>query len=266
MIRAKSAGLRLLGVVLLAVGGLAMTTPAPATPAAQGVMAAGVLSAQDKAWLIGAHQSNLAQTAAGNDALRYALSQQIEIFGQFFAEDHTRFDRTVRQLARSHGVRLPSAPSAAQQASLASVKRNTDSAYDSAWVRAEYTGYRKALASATKEVSDGRSRDVVAAARTAASLIKGNLGDLNDIATFLGLPIPTWVNGGTGGQAARAASAPPPGTTTVTSPPTVATAAARPIFPAALALTIGGLVLLLGAGVGAGFGLRRRPARDTGLG
>lgn len=204
MISTFGTSARLLVAGLLAVsgatlGGAVLAGPASATNAA----------AADEAWLVAAHQSNLAEIAAGRDAQENATNDDVSALGEHLVEDHTRLDRSVQQLAEKYDVTLPDAPNEAQQSLLAQVKQNSGEAYDRAWVRAQTTSHLQTKAATQREISGGDAEDVVAAARTSAPVVQRHIDELASISADLGIASPTSVNGGTGGQAAEGSSSVP---------------------------------------------------------
>jgi putative membrane protein len=183
---------------LTAAAALTVTTAAVAAPA----LAAGTASQQDSTWLVAAHQSNLAEIAAGQDAQQNATNDDVKMLGEHLVSDHTTLDRSVTTLAQKYDVSLPDAPNAEQQAALAQVKQKSGEAYDAAWVSSQLTGHLKTKAATEKELSAGEAEDVQAAARTATPVVQRHIDELRSIADDLGLSTPSSVNGGTGGQAA----------------------------------------------------------------
>lgn len=105
-----------LAITVAGVAGTSTTTAAP--------------SAQDRAFLIAAHQSNLTEIAAGKAAQQKATTQVVREHGALFIRDHTRLDASLQQVARTLGVDLPGTPNPAQQATLASVSAKSGSAFD----------------------------------------------------------------------------------------------------------------------------------------
>ena len=158
--------------------------------------------APDKTWIVAAHQSNLAEIAAGTDAQKNATSKDVSALGKMLVTDHTKLDKSLTSLASKYDVTLPASPNAAQKSALASVKQNSGSAYDKAWVRAQTTGHLQAKAATAKEIAGGSASDVLAAARTATPVVQHHIDELASISSDLGITSPTSVNGGTGGQAA----------------------------------------------------------------
>ena len=105
-------------------GALVLTGTALGSPA----LAAGTASEQDSTWLVAAHQSNLAEIAAGTDAQQNATNADVKELGGMLGADHRQLDASVTALAEKYGVSLPDAPNAEQQAALAEVKSKTGEA------------------------------------------------------------------------------------------------------------------------------------------
>jgi putative membrane protein len=187
--------LRRLAIIGAAGAGLALTAAGVA-----GATTAAAPSAQDRAWMVAAHQSNLTEIAAGQAAQQKATTNVVKEHGQLFIRDHTRLDASLQTLAKSKGVTLPSTPNAQQRATLASVSAKSGSAFDSAWLASQLAGHRQSKAAGQTEIANGSDAQVVAAAKAAAPVIQSHLTMLEQ-ATGTS---PTGVNGGTGGQAATA--------------------------------------------------------------
>jgi putative membrane protein len=185
------------GVRVAVAGALAAAAATLATPAL-----AADTSAQDETWLVAAHQSNLAEIAAGRDAQQNAASDDVKALGAELVADHTTLDRSVTSLAQKYDVTLPSAPNPEQRAALAEVRQRSGEAYDAAWVRTQLDGHLKTRAATREELARGDAADVTAAARAATPVVQRHIAELRSIADDLGLAVPTSVDGGTGGQAA----------------------------------------------------------------
>lgn len=173
-----------LAITVVGVAGASTTTAAP--------------SAQDRAFLVAAHQSNLTEMAAGKAAQQKATTQVVREHGALFIRDHTRLDASLQQVARTLGVDLPGTPNPAQQATLASVSAKSGSAFDQAWLTSQLAGHRAAKAAGSTEIATGSDATVVALAKTAAPVVQMHLSMLEQATGTT----PTGVDAGTGGQAA----------------------------------------------------------------
>jgi len=202
MISRRHAGTRLAtraavlaGAVALA--GAALATPASATGAST--------SAADENWLVAAHQTNLAEIAAGRDASRYANDRSLRGFAEDLVTDHADLDRKIVELARKYDVFLPRTPTTAQAQALAALQGREGEAYDTAWVRARIAAHRQAQTLNVREVNSGEASDIRTAARDTRVTEQDHLESLDDLAADLGIAgPPAEVTGGTGGQAAAA--------------------------------------------------------------
>jgi hypothetical protein len=73
-------------------------------------------SQQDTDWMIAAHQSNLAEIAAGTAAQSQATSDDVRQMGAMLIADHKKLDADLTAAAQQLSVDLPDAPTPEQQA------------------------------------------------------------------------------------------------------------------------------------------------------
>ncbi|MFI6856184.1 DUF4142 domain-containing protein [Streptomyces sp. NPDC050416] len=167
---------RIPGVVTFtAMCGIAMAAVAPAPAFAADV------STQDASFLRAAHQGNLAEIAAGQDAEKNAATASVRHVicaarrrGAGPGPHPSR--RHVRALAGKLNVSLPSGPSPEQRRVLASDRAKAGSAaYDKAWLVAQNDAHTKTLALIDQEISGGSNAKAVAAAEAARPAVKMHL-------------------------------------------------------------------------------------------
>jgi putative membrane protein len=187
---------RRLAVVVTAGVGLAIT----AVGAAGAAAGTTVPNAQDREFLVAAHQSNLTEIAAGRAAQQKATTDVVRQHGQIFIRDHTRLDASLRQVAQQLNVDLPGEPNAQQRATLASVSAKSGAAFDQAWLASQLAGHRAAKALGQRELANGSDAAVLRLARTAAPVIQTHLSMLEEATGTA----PSGADAGTGGQAATA--------------------------------------------------------------
>jgi putative membrane protein len=190
-------GLSLGGVIGVALALPAAASAAPAAPAAS-------VSAADRTWMVAAHQSNLAEIAAGKVAQQKASSQKVREIGQMLITDHSANDAKLTAAAKKLGVSLPGAPNPTQRAALARVSAKSGAAFDSAWIASQITGHRQTLAATDTELSSGSNATVLALAKATRPIVAKHL---NELLAASGRA-PSGVSAGTGGQAAMTATAP----------------------------------------------------------
>lgn len=181
---------RTLAVLTAAAGALLLAAgPAAAQP-----------SQQDQDWMVFAHQSNLAEIAAGQAAVQQATTDAVREHGQMLIDDHTALDADLTAAAEQLGVTLPSEPTEEQQEILASVTAQSGEAFDTAWVEAQIVSHRETLAAGEQELAEGSEQAAKDLAAAAAPVVQEHLDAL--LATAQDLGVPTEVAAGTGGQAA----------------------------------------------------------------
>lgn len=132
--------------------------------------------AADTAFLQAIHQANLAEIAAGKDARAHATSTCVKQVAAVLVRDHTALDNKGAALAKTKGLSLPNAPTAAQQKQLSALKsKNGTSAYDTAWLKDQSASYQQALALIDKELSTGKDTQIRAAAKAARPVVAEHL-------------------------------------------------------------------------------------------
>jgi putative membrane protein len=185
-----------LALVPAAVLGTVVLSAAPALAAP---------SEQDVTWMQAAHQSNLAEIAAGNAAQQQATTQEVKELGAMFVQMHTELDTALTQAAQQLGVQLPDAPTPEQQQQLAAVQANQGMAFDTAWIAQQIGSHVTTLSLTQAELQNGSDETVLELARTSTPVVEQHLSQLRTVAQKYG--VPTSVPGGTGGQVADDRSA-----------------------------------------------------------
>jgi len=127
-----------------------------------------------------AHQGNLAEINAGGLALLRGRCEAVQRVARMLIEDHSRLDTKVSSVADRFDVRLPEAPSVAQQRQLAEVAALSGRKFDVAWLRLQISWHRAAIELGKQELQHGRSPEVVALAREATPIFKHHLRSLHE--------------------------------------------------------------------------------------
>ncbi len=130
------------------------------------------VSAGDSMFVKAAHQGNLAEIAAGQDARKNATTACVKKVGAVLVRDHTKLDADVKALAAKLNVKLPGAPTPEQKKQLAAVRAKAGTpAYDKAWLKVQEAAHTATLALIDKELSVGQNAEVKAAARSARPVV-----------------------------------------------------------------------------------------------
>ncbi|MEV6554031.1 DUF4142 domain-containing protein [Streptomyces sp. NPDC051597] len=135
----------------------------------------------DTAFLQAIHQANLAEIAAGKDARTHATSTCVKQVAAVLVRDHTTLDSKGAALAKTKGLSLPTAPTAAQQKQLSALKsKNGTPGYDTAWLKDQNTSHQQALALIDKEIKTGKDTQIRAAAQAARPVVAEHLKMVRD--------------------------------------------------------------------------------------
>ncbi|MFC9969854.1 DUF4142 domain-containing protein [Spirillospora sp. NPDC127200] len=156
----------------------ASTTPAaPASPSgsASASVSAAPPSAQDKAWMVAARQSGLAEVEAGKLAQAQGTDDEIRALGKMLVEDHTLADRKLTEAARGLGVELPATPTDKQVAEARTLRKTGGRLFDRDFVSAMTKGHKEAIAAAEKEQAQGHSPAVTSLAQEMLPTLRRHL-------------------------------------------------------------------------------------------
>lgn len=120
------------------------------------------VSEQDKTFLKGQQETNLAEISLGNVVIEKTTSAEVKALAEKLVEDHSKVSELNRALHTKLGLDIPEQPSAEQQAKADKIKSESGAAFDAAFVAAQVEGHTKSVASAQKEISSGSHPDVKA--------------------------------------------------------------------------------------------------------
>ena len=117
-------------------------------------------SPQDQKWLQQAHQTNLAEIAAGKLGEQGGHAESVRMIGHTLATDHAEMDAKLQKLAGQLHVKLPDAPNAQQKAIARKLKDQHGMQFDQTWVHDEADGHIQAIELTTYEVGHGSAPQV----------------------------------------------------------------------------------------------------------
>jgi putative membrane protein len=146
------------------------------------------LNAQDRTYLQGAHQSNLAEIAAGKLAQAKGSSKAVKDLGVMLVNDHSKLDAAVRKVAAATKVSLPTAPNAEQRAMQAKLTAASAADFDAMFVAGQIEGHAKTLALGAAEAKAGKDATVKKTAAAAAPVVAEHHHKFMAQAEAMGLP------------------------------------------------------------------------------
>jgi len=120
------------------------------------------ISDQDKTFLKGQQETNLAELALGKVVMERATSPKVRELATMLVSDHEKVMELNRALSSKLGLPVPEQPSAEQLATAEKVKAKTGAAFDAAYVAAQVEGHTKSISKAQQEISSGSHPDVKA--------------------------------------------------------------------------------------------------------
>ncbi|MFD8527971.1 DUF4142 domain-containing protein [Streptosporangium canum] len=153
-------------------------TPAPRPTSTSTSPGESRVSAQDRQFLVQAHQGNLAEIAAGKAAQSKGKAGSVRSIGAMLVADHTKLDKKLQQVAQRLQVTLPTQPTARQQTKAKELAALSGTEFDKAWTKTMIYGHRATLAAIKKEIADGSAPQVKALARASQPVIQEHLDRL----------------------------------------------------------------------------------------
>ncbi|MQY06540.1 DUF4142 domain-containing protein [Actinomadura macrotermitis] len=146
-----------------------------AAPSMSASSSASALSAQDQAWLVSAHQADLAEIKAGRLAEQKGTDQKVRDIGTMLVKDHTAFDQKLTAAASAAGVKLPDAPTEEQAKKAAELGQKQGKEFDVLFLADMTAAHSKAIAEGRTEETKGQSPQVVALAKEAGPKLQQHL-------------------------------------------------------------------------------------------
>jgi putative membrane protein len=120
------------------------------------------VSDQDKTFLKGQQETNIAEVALGKIVIERATSDKVRELATTLVADHQKVLELNKALHTKLGLTAPEEPSAEQKAAAEKIKAQTGAAFDQAFVAAQVEGHTKSISKAQAEISSGSHPEVKA--------------------------------------------------------------------------------------------------------
>ena len=133
------------------------------------------VSPQDRAWLVVAHQTNLAEIEAGTLAAQSGHAESVRNAGRMLVDEHRALDAKLQPVAKQLGVKLPDHPDAQQKAEMQRFQRESGMQFDRTWAQIEGDGHVLAIELTVKETLQGSSPQVKQLATEALPVLRRHL-------------------------------------------------------------------------------------------
>ena len=135
----------------------------------------GQLSSFDTQFMAQAAQSNMAEIALSQLALRRATSNEVKQYAQRMIRDHSQANARLAQLARQKRVTLPTQLDAKHQAIRAQLEQLSGERFDQEYMMAMENDHAQATALFQNGARQAQDRDVKAFASTTLPKVQGHL-------------------------------------------------------------------------------------------
>ncbi|WP_155385135.1 DUF4142 domain-containing protein [Catellatospora paridis] len=178
--------MRFLRVICVPAAALAVALLTTATP-----VAAAPVAPQDAAYLVAAHQANLAEITISNLAATHQGASPVVVrLGAEFKDDHQKLDDALMSVAQQQGVALPNMPNTDQQAVVQQMYQLSRAPFDQAWVPAQLKAHEAVMAATEAEIAKGQDPAVVQLAKDALPVVAKHHEQLIAAAAQLNVQIP----------------------------------------------------------------------------
>jgi len=127
--------------------------------------------AADKSWAQKAAVGGMAEVELGKLAQQKASNAQVKQFGAHMAEDHSKANSELQQIASSKGLALPTDLDATHKGKMAKMEKLSGAQFDRAYMSEMVADHKKDVAEFRKQSTSGKDSDLKAfAAKTLPTL------------------------------------------------------------------------------------------------
>lgn len=118
------------------------------------------LTSKDQKFVREAAQGGLAEVELGKLAAEKASSDQVKKFGQRMADDHSKANDELKELASKNGIQLPTDLDSKDKALKDRLSKMSGSDFDKAYMQSMVKDHKKDVADFRKESTSGSNNDV----------------------------------------------------------------------------------------------------------
>lgn len=151
------------------------------------VLALSMDSNNDASFFKHAAEGGMAEVNAGNLAQEKGSSQAVKDFGAMMVKDHSAANEKLKSLAAAQGIKLPTSPSLAQQASAKELKMKSGDSFDKSYIKNQIKAHEQTVALFQKEIDSGKNASAQQFASATLPTIQMHLSKINQIAAAAGI-------------------------------------------------------------------------------
>ncbi|MEO3808965.1 DUF4142 domain-containing protein [Sphaerisporangium sp. B11E5] len=158
-------------ITVLTIAPNAIRSASGASPADWTTTDSGPIGPADRDFLAKVRQAGLWEIPTGQQAQERAGSQRVKEVGLQLAADHTKLDEQVRAVAAKLRVKIPSTPSADQQAWMAELSQLEGEAYDKVFADRLRAAHGKVFAAVALVRAGTKNDEIRAFAQVAVDVV-----------------------------------------------------------------------------------------------
>jgi putative membrane protein len=141
---------------------------------------------KDQAFAKTAAAGGMAEVQLGQLAAKNGESEKVKAFGQKMADDHSKANDELKNVAAQKNLALPSSVTPKDQALMDKLSKMSGSAFDKAYISAMVKDHEKDVSDFKHEANSGQDSDLKAFAAKTLPTLKSHLDMAKDAANAVG--------------------------------------------------------------------------------
>jgi putative membrane protein len=160
-------------------------TPA-ATPTATSATSATVLNDTDKDFVTSVAKGGMAEVDLANDALKHATNPEVKTFAQKMADDHSKANQELTQLASTKGVTIPSEVQGGLKETKERLMKLTGKNFDQAFIKQMVEDHESTVKKFEDESTKAADADLKSWVNKTLPTLRSHLTAARDLQTRIG--------------------------------------------------------------------------------
>jgi putative membrane protein len=145
-----------------------------------------MMKSHDTAFAMEAARGGMAEVEMGKLAADKADNADVKAFGQQMADDHTKANDKLKEVAEKQNLTLPTTITAKQQAMYDMLKTKSGADFDKAYVDAMVKDHEQDVKAFQREANNGKDEQIKAFASETLPVLQGHLEKIKSIQSKMG--------------------------------------------------------------------------------
>jgi putative membrane protein len=145
-----------------------------------------MMRSRDTAFAMEAARGGTAEVEMGKLAAQKANNADVKAFGQQMADDHTKANDKLKEVAEKQNLTLPNTITAKQQATYDMLKTKSGADFDKAYVDAMVKDHEQDVKAFQREANNGKDEQIKAFASETLPVLEGHLEKIKSIQSKMG--------------------------------------------------------------------------------